>query len=686
MPALGMFLTFLAFVCSLLAVGALAWGIRRQDEKVLNIGRRSLHSVFFLIVAASAVLLYLLITRDFSVKYVANYTSRDLPLIYTIGAFWAGQAGSLLFWELILATYTAIVLWRYRENYRYTPVVALVMGLVNLFFTTVLTFSSNPFETLGFVPADGAGLNPMLQNMGLWLHPVTQYLGYVGFTVPYAFAMAALIKRRADDEWIVKTRTWTIISWMFLTAGIVWGGQWAYVELGWGGYWAWDPVENASFMPWLTATAFLHSVMIQERKGMLKVWNVSLIALTFFFSILGTFLTRSGVLASVHDFAEGSIGRYFLVALTVIILASAYLILDRASLLRSRNAFEGLLAKESSFLVNNVIFLGLAFATFWGTMFPILSEAVTGERVTVGPPFFEQVNGPIFLGMLVLMGVCPLIAWRRASVERLLRNVSLPAVVGFLTLIAALVLTGRIGVAFAYGASLFVIASIVYDWVQEARVRRGYHPEEGLLKAAWRMMRIRSRKYGGYVVHLGVALMAIGIVASTVFKTETAITLAPGESAHFAGFELRYEGLMIQEEATKAVATATLTVLKDGQIYDRLQPEKIFHAGREQPHSEVAIARGGLFDDLYAILAGFEEGNGGEEYATFKMLYHPLVNLVWLGFYVMLLGGGFAIWGGLRPRRRRPVSAASAGAPEPRASQPEPMRTEEPIGTETKGA
>ena len=666
MPALGTFLTFLAFICSLLAVSALAWGLRRQDEKLINVGRRSLHTVFFLVVGASIILLYLLVTRDFSVKYVANYTSRDLPLVYTISAFWAGQAGSLLFWELILALYTAIVLWRYQENYRYTPVVALVMGLVNLFFIVVLIFASNPFETLGFVPEDGAGLNPLLQNIGLWLHPITQYLGYVGFTVPFAFAMAALIKRRADDEWILKTRTWTIVTWLFLTAGIVWGGQWAYVELGWGGYWAWDPVENASFMPWLVATAFLHSVMIQERKGMLKVWNVSLIALTFWFTILGTFLTRSGVLASVHDFAEGALGRYFLVFLTVIILASAYLILDRASLLRGKSAFEGLLAKESSFLVNNVLFLGLAFATFWGTMFPILSEAVTGERVTVGPPFFNQVNAPIFLGVLVLMGICPLIAWRRSALRNLLRNLAPPALIGLVGLGAALTLTGRVGVALAYAASLFVVASILYDLYKEAQVRRGYHPEEGSLKAAWRMMRVRSRKYGGYIVHLGVALMAVGIVASMAFKQETIIILKPGETAQFVGFELTYEGLETKTEESKTIVFGKLSVYKDGELYDRFRPAKVFH-GQDQPHSEVSIARGGLFDDLYAILAGFEEG----EYATFKMLYHPLINLVWLAFYVMLVGGGFALWGGLRPRRPRPAAAA---VPEP---QEEPVSVKE---------
>jgi cytochrome c-type biogenesis protein CcmF len=681
MPALGTFLTFLAFVCSLLAMGALAWGIRQQDEKLLNVGRRSLHSVFFLIAGASAVLIYLLVTRDFSVKYVASYTSRDLPLVYTLVAFWAGHAGSLLFWQLVLAFYTVIVLRRYPENDGYTPVVAAVLAGVSTFFTLVLSFVSSPFETLDFVPQDGAGLNPMLQNMGMLLHPVTQYLGYVGFTIPYAFAMAALLLRRADDEWIRKTRTWTIISWMFLTAGIVWGGQWAYVELGWGGYWAWDPVENASFFPWLTATAFLHSVMIQERKGMLKVWNVSLIALTFFFVVFGTFLVRSGVLASVHDFAEGAVGRYFLAFLTLIALGSAYLILDRAPQLRGEGAFEGLLAKESSFLVNNVLFLGLTFATFWGTIFPILSEAITGERVTVGPPFFNQVTAPLFLGMLVLMGICPLIAWRRASAERLLRSLILPAAVGLLGLGAALVLTGRVGVAFAYAASLFIVAGILYDWFQEARVRRGYHPEEGLLRAAWRMMRIRPRKYGGYIVHLGVALMAIGIVASTAFKEETVLTLRPGETARFAGFELRYEGLEVEPQGDQTVVSATLLVYRDGRkgeaccvgsLYDRFHPAKVFH-GEEQPHSEVAIAQAGLFDDLYAILAGFEEGGSEGGYATFKMLYHPLVNLIWLGFYVMLVGGGFALWGGLRPRRR-PV-------PGPAVERlTAPQRQEEPVG------
>lgn len=665
MPVLGYIVSFLAFLSAVTALIALSYGAYKQDEKYINVGRRSLHAVFFLVVTASVILIMLFLARDFSVKYVANYSSRDLPLIYTIAAFWAGQSGSLLFWELMLAIYTVIVLWRYQENYKYTPIVAAIMAGVNVFFTFIITFLSNPFETLDFVPADGQGLNPLLQNMGIWLHPTTQYLGYVGWTVPFAFAMAALLKNQADDEWIRKTRIWTIVTWLFLTGGIVWGGQWAYVELGWGGYFAWDPVENASIMPWATSTALLHSVMIQERKDMLKVWNVSLIALTFFFSILGTFLTRSGVLVSVHDFAEGPLGRYFIAFMALIVIFAAYLIIDRAHQLRSENAFEGLLAKESSFLVNNILFLGIAFATLWGTMFPIISEAVTGERPTVGPPFFNRVNGPIFLSVLLLMGICPLIAWRKSTASHLGRNLLIPGIISIIALIGFLLGLGRIGVAVAYAVVLFVASSIFYDLFKEVRVRRGYHPEEGLLKAIWSMMRIRSRKYGGYIVHLGVILMAVGIVGSTAYKAESTFTLSEGQRASFAGFELEYQNLSTEHQGRQTIVSGNLIVYKDGKVYAKLSPAKVFH-GEEQPHSEVDIAQAG-FDDLYAILAGFETG----KFATFKMLYNPLVDLVWLGFYVMLLGGAFAIGGSWRLRRAaraavlQPVPAAAAIAPQP---------------------
>ncbi len=415
-------------------------------------------------------------------------------------------------------------------------------------------------------------------------------------------------------------------------------------------------------MPWLTGTAFLHSVMIQQAKGMLKTWNLSLIALTFFFTIFGTFLTRSGVLQSVHAFGETTLGLWFLLFMALVVGFAGYLILDRARLLKSEGSFEGLLAKESSFLVNNVLFLGLAFATFWGTIFPLISEAVTGNKVTVGPPFFQQVNGPIFLGVIILMGICPLIAWRRSSLVKLGRNLLIPFGAGLAALVVALLYLGRPAVALAYGSAVFVAASVLYDLVRETMVRRSYHPEERPFRAWWNLMRGRARKYGGYIVHLGVGLMALGIVASSAFKLETTVQLAPGEATRFAGFALQYDGLEFRDLPGKVIAQGELLVARLGQDQGpaeqwEIRPAKVFHAGMEQPHTEVDILQFG-FDDLYAILAGYKTGGGENEgegdYATFKLLYHPGINLVWLGFYVILIGGAFSLVGPLRwPRRRK---------------------------------
>ncbi len=656
MPQLGTLAVTLSFLTAILALGSLAWGAHKRDQSLIHLGYRALHTIFFLILFASAILLFLLVTRDFSVRYVADYTSRDLPLVYTLSAFWAGQAGSLLFWELILAIYTVIVLWRYREH-PHLPVITAIIAGVHLFFTLVLTFLTRPFETLPFTPPDGAGLNPLLQDPAMALHPPTLYLGYVGFTIPFAFAMAALILRKADAEWIRRTRAWTIISWLFLTAGIVLGGQWAYIELGWGGYWAWDPVENAAFIPWVTATAFLHSVMIQQAKGMLKTWNISLIALTFFFTIFGTFLTRSGVVQSVHAFAESNLGTYFLVFLGLVALFSVYLILTRSHLLKGEASFEGILAKETSFLVNNILFLGLAFATFWGTIFPILSEAVTGKKVTVGPPFFNQVNAPIFLAVIILMGICPLIAWRRSSPAKLGRNLLIPGLVGLLSWVVFFFQTHRFGVSLAYASSVFVIASILYDFASEAKVRRSFHPEEPALRAIWNLMRARSRKYGGYLVHLGIVIMAIGIVASSAFKQETTVKLEPGQQTEFAGFVFRYKGIEFQHEPGKVIASGTLEAhpvndtSTNGSFRWILRPAKVFHRTADQPHTEVDIRRIGV-DDLYTILAGYQTGSDKENFATFKFLYMPGVNFIWWGFYVVVIGGLFALFGKGKPKRR----------------------------------
>ncbi|MDN5348061.1 MAG: cytochrome c-type biosis protein CcmF [Clostridia bacterium] len=407
---IGSLALLLALAISFYSLAGLYLGEKTGNEPLAASARGGILAIAFLVTIASLLLFYSLARSDFSVLYVQKYTSAGLPLLYKLTAFWAGNTGSLLLWAWILSLYSAVVAWRRGPILLWVNIILLVN---QAFFLVLLNFVASPFlRTPGPVPLEGNGLNPLLQNPGMLLHPLTLYLGYVGFAVPFAFAMAALILRRADDAWIRATRRWSVLAWMFLTLGNLYGAQWAYLELGWGGYWGWDPVENASFIPWLTATAFIHSVMIQERKDMLKIWNIALITITYLLTLFGTFLVRSGVLTSVHDFSNTSLGTYFLTFIVVMLVFSLYLILDRRHLLQEGREFEAYLSRESSFLLNNLLLVGAAFAVFWGTVFPLVSEAVRGIKVTVGPPFFNQVTGPILLAVLFAMGVCPLIAWQ----------------------------------------------------------------------------------------------------------------------------------------------------------------------------------------------------------------------------------------------------------------------------------
>ncbi|HEU4759706.1 MAG TPA: cytochrome c biogenesis protein CcsA, partial [Dehalococcoidia bacterium] len=448
-------------------------GLRRNDLQ--QSARNAVYAVFLLLTVASGLLLYQFLTRDFGNAYVASYSSRDLGFWYTVSAFWAGQAGSLLFWAWLLAGFGTIVVWRqagYRELMPY--VIAAVMG-VSVFFTLLLAVVSSPFARLAFAPPDGQGLNPLLQNPGMFGHPPTQYLGYVGFTIPFAFAIAAMATKRLDDEWIRATRRWTLAAWFFLTLGILFGMQWAYVELGWGGYWAWDPVENASLLPWLTATAFLHSVMIQEKRDMLKVWNLVLIVLTFALSIFGSFLTRSGVLSSVHSFALSAMGPLFFAFIALILIVSFTLLALRLPWLKSAGDLDSLVSRESSFLFNNLILVGAAFSVFLGTIFPMISEAVRGVKISVGAPFFNQVNVPIGLALLLVMGLCPLLAWRKASLSNLSRNFLFPGGLGLLAAVMLFAAGLRQPIALvAFALSVFVTATILLDFHRGAMVRRGH--------------------------------------------------------------------------------------------------------------------------------------------------------------------------------------------------------------------
>ena len=638
----------LAFVVAIYTTGMAILGATRRQRDFLSSARNGIVALAVLTSLAWGALLYAFITLDLSVQYVAEYTSRDADILYRIVGTYGGQEGSLLMWAWFLALFALVVQWQNRRsNQALMPWVTVVMGGALVFFLGLLTFLSDPFKRLPFVPADGQGLNPMLQNMGMMFHPPTLYIGYVGFTVPFAFAVAALITGRLGDEWIRSTRRWALFAWFFLSLGNLFGAQWAYVELGWGGYWAWDPVESASFMPWLTGTAYLHSVMIQQRRGMLKVWNMALIITTFALTIFGTFLTRSGVLASVHSFGDSGVGPVFISFMVFLVLGSVTLLWFRLPQLRSDSELDSMVSRESSFLLNNLLLVGAAFAVFWGTVFPLISEAVRGVKVTVNAPFFNQVVGPILLAMVILMGVCPLIGWRRASTENLLRNFTYPLVVAILS---APLLYLAFGVHEAYAvvafaACAFVSASLFLEFFRGTRAKRkltGRNYLACLTNLVWG----NKPRYGGYIIHLGIILMAIGIAGSQAYKVEQEVTLNKGEEASIGGYRLVYEGLTTYPTKSKEVVSATLAVYSGDRLLERMSPSKEFYANSSTPNSEVAI-RSTPTEDLYLILASWEN-----ETASFKFIINPLMMWIWTGGWVVLLGSGIAYWPDARERQR----------------------------------
>ncbi|MEJ2050998.1 MAG: heme lyase CcmF/NrfE family subunit, partial [Calditrichota bacterium] len=527
----GYHLLQLTLTVSIFTVIVSVFGFRKSREDFLASSRRGVILTFGLLSFTAAILVYALLSHDFRVEYVASYTSSTLSPFYSLSAFWAGQKGSLLFWAWILSGFSALVLYQNREKNQYLmPYVIATLMTIEAFFLLLMLFAENPFETLAFTPADGNGLNPLLQNPGMVMHPPTLYLGYIGFSIPFAFAVAALLTRRLDSQWITTTRKWTIVAWFFLTLGNLFGMKWAYVELGWGGFWAWDPVENASFLPWLTGTAFLHSVMIQERRGMLKVWNVSLVVITFLLTILGTFLTRSGIISSVHSFGKSAVGPFFLWGILAATGFALWLILTRLPDLKSEHQLDSLLSRESSFLLNNLLLLGAAFAVLWGTLFPMISEAVTGAKVTVGAPFFNQVGTPIFLALLLLTGICPLIAWRKATGKNFRRNFLWPMTFSLAGGVLFLILGLRnIYIWMSFVFALFVVYSVGMEFWKgvHTRIRTG---RRTLLQALGSLFRTNQRRYGGYVVHLGLIMVFVGITGSVGFKTEQKIQLEQGQS------------------------------------------------------------------------------------------------------------------------------------------------------------
>jgi cytochrome c-type biogenesis protein CcmF len=650
MPELGR--AALVVALGLLLYAAVAGGVAavRGRRRLLESARNALFAAFGAVGVAAVVLLAALVEHDFSLVYVAEHTSLELPLGYTLAAFWSGQEGSLLLWLLVLTGMgTAAVALSGRLTRDVLPWTVPVLAAVASFFAFLLVFVASPFATAA-APADGAGLNPSLQNPYMMAHPPLLYLGFVGLTIPFAFAMAALASKRTDERWIIATRRWTLGAWTFLGFAILLGAKWAYEEVGWGGWYAWDPVENAALMPWLVATAFLHSVMVQEKKNMLRVWNVVLVAGAFALSLFGTFLTRSGVINSIHSFTQSSIGAWFLAFIAVVIAASVALILVRLPVLRSPTRLESLVSREAAFLYNNLFLVALALTILWGVVFPLVSEAVRGVALTVGAPYFNFFAIAFGLPLILLMGIGPLVAWRRASLRALGKSLAWPAGVAVL---AGIVLTllgagsspaGLVGYTFA----AFVLAAIVLEFARGTRARRALAGESWFAAFAGLVGRNR-RRYGGYIVHASIVLLLIGAAGIGGFGTTSQATLAPGQSVRAGDYELTYAGSSERRGANAIEARARFEVARGGSELGAVSAGKNRYLAEEQVSNEVAIRSDWLRgEDLFVIVNQFNADGS----VAVKTLVNPLVNFIWLAGLVFLLGSIVTMWPDAREQRR----------------------------------
>jgi cytochrome c-type biogenesis protein CcmF len=634
-------------VYAALAGAYAAWKGRRR---LADSARNALLAAFGSTAVAAAVLWTALARHDFSFTYVAGHTSRELPLGYTLSAFWGGQEGSLLLWLLVLSGYGAAAVYFNRHAARDVIAwVVPVIGGVATFFALLLVAVASPFTTQ-VAPADGQGLNPSLQNPFMLSDPPLMDLGYVGLSIPFAFAMGALLSRRADERWIVATRRWTLAAWAFLGVGQLLGAHWAYVEVGWGGYYAWDPVENAALMPWLAATAFLHSVMVQEKRGMLRVWNMVLVALAFELSLFGTFLTRSGVIYSIHSFTQSSIGPWFLGFIAVVTVFTITLIFVRLPLLRSKTKLESLVSREATFLYNNLLLVAFCLTILWGVAYPLLREAVTGVSVTVGRPYYDFFLRSLGLPLLLLMGIGPLVAWRRASVRALGRTFAWPFAAALLTAVGLVVAGAGSSTPglIAYSFSAFVLASIALEFARGTSARRSLAGESW--PAAFSSLIARNRRrYGGYVVHAAVVLLAIGVAGSSAYQTVRERQLRPGQSMTVAGYTLRYDELTQSQSSNAVERRAHVALFRGDKRIGSLAPGKNDYPIEQQQSNEVAIHTEYLTGTDVFVIADQIDKDGS---VFLKVLVKPLVNLIWVAGFVFVGGSLVALWPDAREERR----------------------------------
>jgi|RhiMethySRZTD1v2_1073278.scaffolds.fasta_scaffold00407_42 cytochrome c-type biogenesis protein CcmF len=639
MASLGYYLLLAAFVTGAYAAAISVAGARRRSRRLIESGTGAFYLLMGIMLAASAVIVHAFVTGNYAIKYVQRYSDSTQSLAFKLTSYWGGLDGSIMFWVTLLAIFGSVAVYVNRERHReLIPYVVAVISVVEMFFLFLMIVHNNPFETyLTENPADGRGLSPLLQNFYMVIHPPTMYLGFVGCTIPYAFGMAALFTGYLDDSWLRAVRRWTMIAWLFLSLGLCLGMLWAYEELGWGGFWKWDPVENAGLLPWFTATAFLHSVMVQERRGMLRVWNVSLVIVTFFLTIFGTFMTRSGVVQSVHAFGEDpELARLFTAFMIATLTVSFGFVIYRLPLLRARNELDSWVSREAAFLFNNWILLFSAFFVLFATMFPTLSEAVLGAkgRITVGATFFNQWMIPIGLVLLVLTGIGPLLAWRKSTIANLRDQFLFPVASGLVAGAIVLALGIRIwssGLCFAFAG--FVVGTIAQEFWRGARVRQQTSGTD-LFTAMIGLVGRNKRRYGGYLVHVGIVLLFLGFAGENFKLQETAL-VKPGQQVKVGDFDVRFDALKVTDDARKQAVTGYVTAFRNGTEVAKLYPARWFFRGREdEATTEVAIRRS-LTGDLYIVMPDFDPG---AQTATLEITVTPLINWVWFGFGVLAIG------------------------------------------------
>jgi cytochrome c-type biogenesis protein CcmF len=626
-------------------------GVRRREAALVRSARAAAYMCFGLLTLANLAMIYGLVTHDFSIDYVAQVGSRTTPTFFSVISLWSALEGSILFWGWVLALYGALAMWITKSSLGSLGAYAnAVILFVSAFFYMLLVGPANPFGLVSPVPMDGPGPNPLLQNHILMaVHPPLLYLGYVGMTVPFAFGMGALMSGRLDDTWLRVTRTWTVVAWSFLTLAIVAGMWWSYEVLGWGGYWAWDPVENASFMPWLTATAFMHSAMVQERRGLLRVWNMSLIIATFLLTILGTFLTRSGVISSVHAFGEGPIGTYFLAFMAVTLVFSMVMLLGRSTELRSEGHLDSMASRETVFLGNNLLLTAFTFTVLLGTLFPILAEAARGVKVSVGAPFFNMMTIPLCVALIFLVGVGPMLPWRVANKADLLRKLRIPGVAAVLTLAISVTLGMRdFWGILAFTGGAFALCANVQEFVLGTAARRRAGAG-GWLTSFWGLVNSNPHRYGGYTAHIGLIMMAIGITASSAFRMEREATVRLGEQVELAGYAVRFEELWAEDQPHRFVVGSRFAVLINGTERGEMNPRLNYYRARGSEPITTPAVRTRAHNDLYMNLLAFERDGSS---ATVTVIVEPLVVWIWIGSAVIAMGAFFSVW----PRRRRPTA------------------------------